>query len=129
MSQKTPTNNAPGAPPAIGTYSQAMQVGELVFLSGQLGMDEQGTLVGGFEAQARQIFANLTAVCKAAGGDLQQIVKLTVYLTDLGEFANFNAIAAEYLNKPYPARAAIGVASLPKDAVVEVEGILHITGA
>ena len=127
MSNKTPINNAAGAPSAIGPYSQAMRVGELVFLSGQLGMDENGELAEGFEAQTRQIFANLQAVCSAAGGSLQQVIKLNVYLTDLSKFAVFNDIAAEFLQQPYPARAAIGAASLPKDGLVEIEGILQLT--
>ena len=126
MSERTPTNGAPGAPGAIGPYSQAMASGGLVFLSGQIGLDpETGEMVeGGFEAETRRVFANLAAVCQAAGGELNSIVKMNVYMPDLGNFARFNEIAQEYLAEPYPARAAIGVASLPKGAVVEIEGVM-----
>ena len=105
-----------------------MQTGNLVFLSGQIPLDP-GTMEivdGEFEARARQVFANLQAVAQAAGGDLNRIVKLTVYLTDLGNFATVNAVMADFFDQPYPARAAIGVASLPKDADVEAEAVLAL---
>lgn len=115
-----------GAPAAIGTYSQAIKSGNLVFLSGQIPLDP-ATMeleVGDFEARARQVFDNLKAVALAAGGDLDRIVKVTVYLTDLANFATVNAVMAGYFTEPYPARAAVGVASLPKGADVEAEAIL-----
>ena len=117
-----------GAPAAIGTYSQAVQAGNLVFLSGQIPLDpDTMTIVGGdFEARARRVFDNLAAVAAAAGGTLGDIVKLTIYLTDLDNFATVNAVMEDYFDKPYPARAALGVASLPKGADVEAEAILLI---
>jgi reactive intermediate/imine deaminase len=117
-----------GAPGAIGSYSQAIQSGNLVFLSGQIPLDPATMeIVGGdFESRARQVFENLKAVAEAAGGSLDQIVKLTVYLTDLGNFAAVNAVMAEYFTEPYPARAALGVTSLPKGADVEAEAILAL---
>lgn len=114
------------APEAIGTYSQAVKVGETVYLSGQIPLDP-GTMTlvdGDIEAQITRVFENLTAVCEAAGGSLQDIVKLNIFLTDLGHFAKVNEIMAKYFSEPYPARAAIGVASLPKDAQVEMDGIM-----
>ncbi len=124
---KTPihTNNAPAA---IGTYSQAIQSGNFVFLSGQIPLDPSTMeiVAGNFEARARRVFENLKAVAEAAGGTLGQIVKLTIYLTDLDNFATVNAVMAEYFDKPYPARAALGVASLPKGADVEAEAILAL---
>jgi reactive intermediate/imine deaminase len=118
--------NTDGAPAAIGTYSQAIKSGDLVFLSGQIPLDPATMeLKGGdFEARARQVFDNLRAVALAAGGDLDRIVKVTVYLTNLANFATVNAVMAEYFEEPYPARAALGVASLPKGADVEAEAIL-----
>ncbi|MGI9203114.1 MAG: RidA family protein [Woeseiaceae bacterium] len=116
------------APSAIGTYSQAVQSGNLVFLSGQIPLDP-GTMEvvsGDFEARARRVFDNLQAVCVAAGGGLDQIVKLTIYLTDLDNFATVNAVMSEYFMEPYPARAALGVASLPKGVDVEAEAILAL---
>ena len=114
------------APAAIGTYSQAVRAGETVYLSGQLPLDpETMELVGGgVDAQIRQVFDNLAAVAEAAGGGLADVVKITVYLTDLGNFARVNEIMAQYFDEPYPARAAIGVAGLPKSAVVEMDAIL-----
>ena len=115
-----------GAPAAIGTYSQAIKSGDLVFLSGQIPLDPATMeLKGGdFEARARQVFDNLKAVAFAAGGDLDSIVKVTVYLTDLSNFTTVNTVMADYFTEPYPARAALGVASLPKGADVEAEAIL-----
>ncbi len=114
------------APQAIGTYSQAIRAGDTVYLSGQIPLDPAtGELVAGdMEAQVRRVFENLKAVVNAAGGEMSNVVKLTVYLTDLAHFALVNRVMAEYCSQPYPARAAIGVASLPRGAAVEVDGIL-----
>jgi len=122
---RTPIHT-PRAPQAIGTYSQAIRAGDTVYLSGQIPLDPAtGELVpGDMEAQVRRVFENLKAVAEAAGGDLSGVVKLTVYLTDLGHFALVNRVMAEYFAQPYPARAAIGVAALPKGAGVEMDGIL-----
>lgn len=124
---KTPihTNSAPAA---IGTYSQAIQSGSFVFLSGQIPLDPLTMEIvdGDFEARARRVFANLKAVTEAAGGTLDQIVKCTIYLTDLDNFATVNSVMAEFFEEPYPARVALGVASLPKDADVEAEAILAL---
>lgn len=116
------------APKAIGTYSQAIRVGNTVYLSGQIPLDPATmTLVeGGIEAQIRQVFENLQAVAKAAGGSLGDTVKLNVFLTDLGHFARVNEIMAGYFTEPYPARAAIGVAALPRGAGVEMDAILAL---
>ena len=116
------------APQAIGTYSQAVRAGDTVYLSGQIPLDPAtGELVAGdMEAQVRRVFENLKAVCEAAGADLSQVVKLTVYLTDLAHFALVNRVMAEYFTQPYPARAAVGVAALPKGAAVEMDGILAL---
>lgn len=117
-----------GAPAAIGPYSQAIRSGRLVFLSGQIPLDpESGELVGGdFPARARRVFENMKAVAEAAGGNLDGVVKLTLYLTDLAQFAAVNDVMAEYFREPYPARAAVGVAALPKGADVEAEAILAL---
>jgi len=114
------------APKAIGTYSQAIRSGNLVFLSGQIPLDPvtMEIVSGDFETRARQVFRNLQAVAKAAGGSVDNIVKLTVYLTDMGNFATVNKVMGEFFTEPYPARAALGVASLPKAADVEAEAIL-----
>lgn len=122
--------STPHAPQAIGTYSQAVKIGDTVYLSGQIPLvPETMTLVeGDMDAQIRRVFDNLKAVCQAAGGDLQDIAKLNIFLTDLGHFALVNAIMAEYFQQPYPARAAIGVASLPKDAGVEMDAVMALAG-
>ena len=113
------------APQAVGTYSQAIAVDRMVFLSGQLGIDPaSGNLANGFDAQAHQVFRNLRAVCEEAGGELQDIVRLGVFLTDMGDFFRFNQIMSEYFSEPYPARAAVQVVALPKGGLVEAEGIL-----
>lgn len=113
------------APSAIGTYSQAVRVDRTVYLSGQIGLDPATMeVVEGIRAQIDRVFRNLAAVAAAAGGGLDDVVKLTVYLTDLGNFAAVNEIMAEHFSEPYPARAAIGVAALPKDVDVEVEAIM-----
>ncbi|MAK89699.1 MAG: reactive intermediate/imine deaminase [Oceanospirillaceae bacterium] len=114
------------APAAIGTYSQAVKVNDTVYLSGQIPLvpETMEIVEGGIEERIHQVFKNLTAVCEAAGGSLQQIVKVNIYLTDLGNFAKVNEIMAQYFAQPYPARAAVGVAQLPKDAGVEMEAVM-----
>jgi len=114
------------APQAIGTYSQAVRHGGLVFLSGQIPLDPVSMEVvpGGIEAQITRVFDNLAAVCAAAGGTLDDIVKLTVFLTDMGDFPQVNTIMGQYFTAPYPARAAVQVAALPKGVSVEMEAIL-----
>lgn len=114
------------APSAIGTYSQAVKVGDTVYLSGQIPLDPvQMVLVeGDFEAQTVQVFENLKAVAEAAGGSLNDVVKLNIFLTDLSNFAKVNEVMSRYFQQPYPARAAIGVAALPKDAQVEMDGVM-----
>ncbi len=116
------------APAAIGTYSQAINAGGLVFLSGQIPLDPATMEIvdGDFEARARRVFDNLKAVTEAAGGSLDQIVKLTIYLTDLGNFATVNEVMTDYFAEPYPARAALGVAALPKGTDVEAEAVLAL---
>ncbi|OTG89690.1 RidA family protein [Acinetobacter sp. ANC 3813] len=115
------------APAAIGTYSQAILVGNTLYLSGQIGLDPYSMeLVEGIEAQIRRVFDNLKAVCEAAGGTLADIAKLNIFLTDLSNFQLVNQIMGEYFAQPYPARAALGVASLPKGALVEMDGIVII---
>jgi reactive intermediate/imine deaminase len=117
-----------GAPAAIGTYSQAIETGGLVFLSGQIPLDPATMEVvdGDFEARARRVFDNLAEVAAAAGGSLDDVVKLTVFLTDLGNFATVNSVMEDYFSTPYPARAAVGVASLPKGVDVEADAILAV---
>lgn len=113
------------APAAIGAYSQAVCVGDLVFISGQIGLDPVSmTLVEGFEAETVQVFENLSALALAAGSTLSEAVKLTVYLTDLSHFAKVNEIMARYCAEPFPARAAVGVAALPRGAAIEVDAII-----
>lgn len=116
------------APEAIGTYSQAVKVGDTVYLSGQIPLvpSTMEMIEGGFEAQVEQVFKNLAAVCEAADSSLQDIVKLNIFLIDLGHFAKVNELMAKYFTPPYPARAAVGVASLPRGAQVEMDGILII---
>lgn len=118
------------APAAVGPYSQAVAVtgGKTVYVSGQIGLDPKtGELVSdNFEAQVRQCFTNLIAIIEAAGGSLEQVVKINLFLTDLSKFASVNAIMAEVMDEPYPARSTLGVASLPKNAQFEVEAILVI---
>ncbi|HMA89770.1 MAG TPA: RidA family protein [Burkholderiales bacterium] len=114
------------APAAIGTYSQAMRAGDAVYLSGQIGLDPHSMqLAEGVDAQIDRVFRNLAAVARAAGLGLEHSVRMTVYLTDLAHFAKVNEIMAKYLREPYPARAAVGVASLPRGALVEIDAILH----
>jgi reactive intermediate/imine deaminase len=117
-----------GAPQAIGTYSQAVKVGSTVYLSGQIGLDpDTMEMVEGIEAQIHRVFTNLKAVADAAGGSLADVVKLNVFLTDLSHFALVNSIMAEYFTAPYPARAAVGVASLPRGALVEADGVIELS--
>ena len=117
-----------GAPQAIGTYSQAVKVGSTVYLSGQIGLDPASMeMVEGIEAQVHRVFKNLKAVAEASGGSLADVVKLNVFLTDLSNFALVNSIMAEYFTAPYPARAAVGVASLPRGALVEADGVIELS--
>jgi len=117
------------APEAIGTYSQAVKAGDTVYLSGQIPLvpSTMEMVAGGVDAQIRQVFDNLHAVAQAAGGNLSDVVKLNVYLVDLGNFPMINEIMAEYFSQPYPARAAVGVSALPKGAEVEMEAVIVLT--
>lgn len=117
------------APAAIGTYSQAVRVNNTVYMSGQIPLDPASMelVTGGIEASIRQVFNNLTAVAEAAGGSLADVAKLNIFLTDLGNFAVVNQVMAEYFEQPYPARAAIGVAELPKGAEVEMDAVLELS--
>jgi reactive intermediate/imine deaminase len=118
------------APAAIGPYSQAVRIGSVTYLSGQIPLDPAtgNVVTGGFPEQARRVFDNLAAVTAAAGGSLADIVKLTVYLVDLGRFAELNDIMIGYFDTPYPARAAIGVAALPRQVEIEIDAIMVIDG-
>jgi reactive intermediate/imine deaminase len=117
----------PHAPNAIGTYSQAVRCGDTVYLSGQIGLDPATMqLVEGIDAQIERVFANLKAVASAAGASLDHAVRVTIYLTDLAHFAKVNEVMAKYFAEPYPARAAIGVASLPRGALVEADAVLWV---
>ena len=120
--------NTDQAPAAIGTYSQAVKVGNTVYLSGQIPLDPATMQLaeGGMEAQIRRVFDNLAAVARASGGSLADTVKLNVFLTDLGHFALVNQIMAAYFQEPYPARAVIGVAALPRGAQVEMDAVLAL---
>ena len=115
------------APAAIGPYSQAVRAGDTVYLSGQIPLDPKTMqVVEGFENQVKRVFENLRAVCRAAGGDFDRVVRVTVYLTDLANFAKVNEVMATYFKEPFPARAAIGVASLPRGSAVEIDAIMHL---
>lgn len=117
--------STPDAPAAIGTYSQAVRAGDTVYLSGQIGLDPASMqMVDGIDAQIHQVFRNLTAVATAAGGSLVDVVKLNVFLTDLVHFPKVSEIMAQYFAEPYPARAAIGVAALPRGALVEADAVM-----
>ena len=120
--------NTKAAPKAIGTYSQAVKAGNSVYLSGQIGLDpETMELVeGGIEAQIVRVFENLRAVAQAAGGNLNDIVKLNIYLDDMSSFAILNEIMGSYFSEPYPARAAMEVASLPRSALVEMDAVMYL---
>ena len=126
MSKQTIHSN--DAPAAIGTYSQAIRSGDFVFLSGQIPLDPATMEIvdGDFEVRARRVFDNLKAVAEAADGSLNHVVKLTIFLTDLGNFATVNSVMEDYFDQPYPARAAIGVASLPKGVDIEADAILAV---
>lgn len=128
MKQTIQTDNAPAA---IGPYSQAVRCGDTVYISGQIPLDPaSGRLVDGdFQVRIRRVLDNLAAVARAAGGDLEQVVRLTVYLTDMDRFAAVNEIFTEYFREPYPARAAVGVAALPKGADVEMDAIVVLESA
>ncbi|VAW80551.1 RidA/YER057c/UK114 superfamily protein [hydrothermal vent metagenome] len=117
------------APQAIGTYSQAVQLGDTVYLSGQIPLipDTMEMVEGNMEAQIRRVFDNLSAVTSAAGGSLADIAKLNIFLTDLGHFPLVNQVMADYFQEPYPARAAVGVASLPKEAQVEMDAVMVLS--
>jgi reactive intermediate/imine deaminase len=118
----------PEAPAAIGTYSQAVRAGDTVYLSGQIPLNPKTMKMveGEFELHARRVFDNLRAVCREAGGDFDRVVRVTVYLTDLANFAKVNEVMASYFNEPYPARAAVGVASLPRGAQVEIDAVMFL---
>ncbi len=119
--------STPNAPAAIGTYSQAVKTGNTVYMSGQIGLDPVTmSMADGIDAQIRQLFDNLEAVAKAAGATLDNAAKVNVYLTDLGNFAKVNEAMTRYFNQPFPARAAVGVAALPRGAMVEVDAVLVI---
>jgi len=121
--------STPNAPAAIGTYSQAVRCGDTVYLSGQIGLDPAtGQLVEGIENQIQRVFANLKAVAEAAGASLGDVAKLTVYLTDLVNFARVNETMARFFSQPYPARAVVGVASLPRGALIEADAIIVLPG-
>ena len=122
------TIHTDAAPAAVGTYSQAVRVGDLVFISGQIPFvpDTMEIVDGDFAARARQVFANLKAIAAAAGGSLDQAVKLTIFLTDLDNFAAVNEVMAEFCSEPYPARAAVQVAALPKGVDIEADAILSL---
>lgn len=116
------------APAAIGTYSQAVKVGTTVYLSGQIPLvpETMEMVSDDFTEQTHQVFKNLVSVCQAAGGEIQNMVKVNIFLTDLSNFATVNEVMSQYFNEPYPARAAIGVAQLPKDSQIEIDGILEL---
>ena len=115
------------APAAIGPYSQAVRAGDTVYLSGQIPLDPKTMqIVEGFENQVKQVFDNLEAVCRAAGGGFGHVVRLTIFLTDLGKFSTVNDMMAARFQAPFPARATVGVAALPRGAQVEIDAILHL---
>jgi len=115
------------APAAIGPYSQAIRAGDTVYLSGQIPLDPKSMqIVEGFEDQVKRVFDNLQAVCRAAGGDFGRVVRVTIYLVDLGQFPKVNDIMATYFKEPFPARVTIGVSSLPRGSQVEIDAIMHL---
>tara|TARA_B110000014_G_scaffold262843_1_gene257848 strand:- start:1534 stop:1923 length:390 start_codon:yes stop_codon:yes gene_type:complete len=116
------------APSAIGTYSQAVKVNNTVYLSGQIPLDpvSMNVVEGGFVEQTEQVFKNLSAVCEAAGGTINDMVKVNVFMVDLGNFATVNEIMAKYFEQPYPARAAIQISKLPKDVEIEIDGVMEL---
>ena len=119
--------STPEAPSAIGPYSQAVRTGNVVYLSGQIPLDPKTMqIVEGFESQVKRVFDNLRAVCRAAGGDFDRVVRVTIYLTDLAQFPKVNEVMAACFKEPYPARVTIGVSSLPRGAQVEIDAIMHL---
>ena len=119
--------SSPDAPAAIGPYSQAVRAGDTVYLSGQIPLDPKTMqIVEGFENQVKRVFDNLRAVCRAAGGDFDRVVRVTIYLVDLGKFSTVNDMMAARFQAPFPARATVGVAALPRGAQVEIDAILHL---
>ena len=119
--------STPEAPAAIGPYSQAIRAGDTVYLSGQIPLDPKSMqIVDGFENQVKRVFENLRAVCRAAGGDFDRVVRVTIFLTDLGQFPKVNELMATYFKEPFPARVTVGVASLPRGAQVEIDAIMHL---
>ena len=119
--------SSPDAPAAIGPYSQAIRAGDTVYLSGQIPLDPKSMqIVEGFENQVKRVFDNLRAVCRSAGGDFDRVVRVTIYLVDLGQFPTVNEIMATYFKEPFPARVTVGVASLPRGALVEIDAVMHM---
>ena len=119
--------SSPEAPAAIGPYSQAVRAGDTVYLSGQIPLDPKTMqIVEGFESQVKRVFDNLRAVCRAAGGDFDRVVRLTIFLTDLAQFPKVNELMATYFKEPFPARVTVGVASLPRGAQVEIDAVMHL---
>jgi len=119
--------SSPDAPAAIGPYSQAIRVGDTAYLSGQIPLDPKTMqIVEGFENQVKRVFDNLRAVCRAAGGDFDRVVRVTIYLVDLAQFPKVNEIMATYFKEPFPARVTIGVASLPRGSQVEIDAVLYL---
>jgi reactive intermediate/imine deaminase len=119
--------STPEAPAAIGPYSQAVRAGDTVYLSGQIPLDPKSMqIVEGFESQVKRVFENLRAVCRAAGGDFDRVVRLTIYLTDLAQFPKVNELMSTYFKEPFPARVTVGVSSLPRGALVEIDAIMHL---
>jgi reactive intermediate/imine deaminase len=119
--------STPEAPAAIGTYSQAVRAGDMVYLSGQIPLDPKSMqIVEGFENQVRRVFDNLQAVAKAAGGDFSRVARVTIYLIDLANFPKVNEIMATYFREPYPARVTVGVASLPRGSLVEIDAVMFM---
>jgi reactive intermediate/imine deaminase len=121
--------STPNAPAAIGTYSQAVRIGDTVYLSGQIALipETMELAQGEISVRIHQVFKNLSAVCEAAGGSLQDIAKLNIFLTDMSHFATVNEIMAQYFQQPYPARAAVAVKQLPKDTDVEMDGVMVVS--
>ncbi len=119
--------SSPEAPAAIGPYSQAVRAGDTVYLSGQIPLDPKSMqIVDGFDNQVKRVFENLRAVCRAAGGDFDRVVRVTIYLVDLAQFPKVNEIMATYFKEPFPARVTVGVSSLPRGAQVEIDAIMHL---
>ena len=117
----------PDAPAAIGTYSQAVRIDHTVYLSGQIGLDPTSMqMVEGIDAQIHRVFQNMRAVATAAGGSMDDVVKINIFLTDLAHFARVNETMATYFHQPYPARAAVGIASLPRGALIEADGVMYL---